>query len=540
MEALIYFDCNASFGARPEKGLEERWSRDHLLEDMDLAGIAGALVRHTQALQYDYQHGNRRLLTEIAGCRDRLFPLWTIVPHQAGDFPGPADLLKEMADQDVRAVAMFPKTSGFPISPQVLSPLARALAANRILLLVPHPELTSWEQADRFLDIFDANPVLLADHSWASWRQVVALMDEHRNLRVEFSTFQANRAVEWFSERYGPERCLFGTGQPEKSPGAARAFLDFTLLDSSSARKVAGENLAHLLGTGPKASPSPSRWHDSITEATRRGLPVPVLTLDAHCHILHDAANGAGGPYVMVRGDAQGMIELTRRMGVRLTAVMSWNGTVGMDAAAGNLVTARAVDQFPQELIGLCSLNPTHQQPDEMEAQMKRYHLDLGFRGLKPYRRSPLPYNHPRFEPWWEFGDRHHLYGLFHTSVGGMAVVADIAGRHPNLHCLVAHVGGNYAFAAEVAQYMQKHPNLYAELTLTPVTNGVIEWLVRQVGPERVLFGTDAPMRDPRPQLGWVLYTRLSEHEKRLILGENFQRILRAGKLPQPLPTSIA
>jgi hypothetical protein len=46
-------------------------------------------------------------------------------------------------------------------------------------------------------------------------------------------------------------------------------------------------------------------------------------------------------------------------------------------------------------------------------------------------------------------------------------------------------------------------------------------------------------MRDPRPQLGWVLYTRLPEPDKRLILGENFRRILRSGRLPQPLPPSL-
>jgi predicted TIM-barrel fold metal-dependent hydrolase len=389
------------------------------------------------------------------------------------------------------------------------------------------------------LGIFASNPVLAADVSWGRWREIAALMDACGNLRLEFSTFQANRAVEWFAGRYGPERCLFGTGLPQKSAGAARAFLDFTLLGQEAASQIAGGNLATLLDAALPPPPETSRWRDAITEATTRGQPVPALVVDAHCHINHDGANGGGGPNVMVRGDADGLLEVARRMGVAVTAVMSWNGTVGMDAAAGNEITAAAVRRYPEEFIGLCSLNPAVQSADEMLAQVQEYHLARGFRGLKPYRRSPVPYNDPRFEPWWQFGEEYHLYGLFHEGACGLDAVADVAARHPNLHCLIPHSGGSYAYARRVAELVKRHPNVYAELTLTPVTNGVIEWLVGEVGADRVLFGTDAPMRDPRPQLGWVLYTRLPEADKRLILGENFRRVLRAGRLPHPLPPSL-
>jgi len=538
-EPLIFFDSNASFGVWPDKDPEERWSLGHLLEDLDVAEISAALVRHNQAVFYDAMHGNRRLIAEIEEFRDRLYPLWVALPHQAGDFPHPSELVAEMEDCGVRAVAILPKASGIPLSQELLAPLAKALAGRRILIVVPYPELGDYASADEFLEIFDASPVLVTDVSWGLWRDIAALMDAHPNLRLEFSTFQANRAIEWFVEQYGVERCLFGTGLPQKSAGAARAFLDFTLLDRARAAQVAGGNLAELLHMDLPAPARPSPWRDRITETTTHGRPVPVFVADAHCHILHDGANGGGGGIVMIKGDARGHIELARRMGVELTAVMSWNGTVGMDAAAGNIVTAGAVRQFPEEMIGLCSLNPTVQDEKEMAAEIQRYHLEEGFRGLKPYRRLPLPYNDARFERWWGFGNEHGLYVLFHEGSGGLDPIADLAKRYPHLHCLVAHSGGSYAFARRVAALAARFPNVYAELTLTPVTNGVVEWLVGEIGPGRVLFGTDAPMRDPRPQLGWVLYTRLTEDEKRLILGENFRRILRAGRLPHPLPPAL-
>ncbi|MBI3947390.1 MAG: hypothetical protein HY321_15810 [Armatimonadetes bacterium] len=66
----------------------------------------------------------------------------------------------------------------------------------------------------------------------------------------------------------------------------------------------------------------------------------------------------------------------------------------------------------------------------------------------------------------------------------------------------------------------------------TRAPNGLIEWACGEIGPERVIFGTDAPMRDPRPQLGWVVFTRFPAAEKERIPGSNFRRILMAGRLP--------
>jgi predicted TIM-barrel fold metal-dependent hydrolase len=76
-------------------------------------------------------------------------------------------------------------------------------------------------------------------------------------------------------------------------------------------------------------------------------------------------------------------------------------------------------------------------------------------------------------------------------------------------------------------QVIKRFPaNVYAQLNFTAVTNGVIEYLVEQVGEDHVMFGTDAPMRDPRPQAGWLVFTRLPERVKRKIFGENFEKIL--------------
>ena len=56
--------------------------------------------------------------------------------------------------------------------------------------------------------------------------------------------------------------------------------------------------------------------------------------------------------------------------------------------------------------------------------------------------------------------------------------------------------------------------------------SGVIEQLVAEAGAERILFGSDAPIMDPRSQLGKIITADIDEDAKRMILGMNAQRIL--------------
>jgi predicted TIM-barrel fold metal-dependent hydrolase len=49
---------------------------------------------------------------------------------------------------------------------------------------------------------------------------------------------------------------------------------------------------------------------------------------------------------------------------------------------------------------------------------------------------------------------------------------------------------------------------------------------VRELGAERVLFGSDAAGRSFASQLGKVTGAEIAEHARRLILGENLRRIL--------------
>jgi predicted TIM-barrel fold metal-dependent hydrolase len=543
MSNPMIFDCWASYGPRPAKDPDQRWTLSHLLEDMDLYGIAGALVRHEQGLHYDPMVANRRLVDEIEPYRDRLVPCWGAMPHQAGDFPAPAAFLRAMDQHEVRAVWLTPGTHGYPVHADVLGPLAKALNRRRLLVLTTLAELDGrYETAVTLCRLLGQCPVILAEGSWAQWRLLVAILDACPNACLEMSAFQANRALEFFSERYGAQRIFLGTGLPARSGGAARGMVDWSLADEGTVAQVAGLNLCRALRMPPpSALPVPAGADELVREA-RAGKPLSALVLDAHCHVLDDGLNGAGNHYVMIRGDSLGMLELARRSGVDVTAMMSWNGTVSMDVAAGNALVAQVVERSPEEIIGLSSADPSHQTQEEIQALCDEFHGRRGFRGLKPYIRNDVPYNDPRYDVYWRYANEHRLYGLLHTAanVGGMAAVRDLARRFPDVTFLVAHSGSSWGLARQVADAARDFPNIMAELTYTAAINRIIEWLCGRMGAQRVLFGTDAPMRDPRPQLGWCVHAALPEADKRLIVGGNFARILARGSLPgHALPAVI-
>ena len=535
MTEHLFFDCNAAIGPLPRKHREARWSRDHLLDDLDLAGIAGALVHQRLALNYDPMVGNRKLLEEIEDDRERLYPCWVALPNFSGEFPPVSEFMKELEDHDVRAVRIEPQVFGAPETERVWGELRDALLDQNLLCVLPTPGYSGKiDGFERMLEIFRNNKVLMVNHVWSQWRQVIAFMEEFPNLHIDFNLFQANRAMEHFAERFGAERCLFGTGLPDRAPGAARGFIDFSLLAEEQTRLIAGENLRRLLGgAGPAEIPKPGEWSDAITEAERQGEPIPCLATDARCHMGHDGANTVGKTVVALKGDAEGMIELTRRAGIDQTAVMSWVGPLSMDSEMGNEVVANAVSQFPEEIIGLATVNPEYDDEEKIQEIIQRYHIELGFPGLKTFTPAQvIDYDDPLFHTWYQFGNDHDLYLVLDPRGRENAdtVVRRLAEKYPRLGIHLDHCGRGWDYTKWVVSLIKEYDNIWGQLNFTLVTNGVVEYMVEEVGADRVLFGTDAPMRDPRPQVSWLTFTRISEADKRKIFGENFAAIIEKAK----------
>src|SRR5690606_4697969 len=101
-------------------------------------------------------------------------------------------------------------------------------------------------------------------------------------------------------------------------------------------------------------------------------------------------------------------------MGVDGIGVMSWNGTVGAHAAAGNACVTAALDAYPDFFWGLATFDTPHDSAETMRQQMEETFADRRFLGLKPYPSYGIPYDDPRYDVWWEFGNERGLYAGIH------------------------------------------------------------------------------------------------------------------------------
>jgi predicted TIM-barrel fold metal-dependent hydrolase len=101
--------------------------------------------------------------------------------------------------------------------------------------------------------------------------------------------------------------------------------------------------------------------------------------------------------------------------------------------------------------------------------------------------------------------------------------LAALARRHPKASFLCGHTGGNWELGIRVVRDV---PNVALDLAGSDPTQGFTEMAVREVGPERVVYGTDAPGRSFASQFAKVQGADIPDLVKRQIFKENLRRLL--------------
>jgi uncharacterized protein len=233
------------------------------------------------------------------------------------------------------------------------------------------------------------------------------------------------------------------------------------------------------------------------------------------------------------RWDEYGMADDSARMLAAMDAVGIDQAAVfnifHADSRIGNDATAAFVARNPERFIGFAYVAPIL-SPQAIAAELTRCIDELGFRAIKlypPY--MPWPLHDEHWFPIYVFAQARGLAVLLHTGTEPQSLpryLSEIAPRFPGTNFVAGHSGNidpprQQAIAAACA-----YPNVYLETCSSFRTPGVIEELVARAGADRVLFGSDMPLMDPRCQLGKIITADISDADKRLVLGANARRLL--------------
>jgi len=155
---------------------------------------------------------------------------------------------------------------------------------------------------------------------------------------------------------------------------------------------------------------------------------------------------------------------------------------------------ANMASKYPRRVFGLCSLSP-HRDRDEYQREVERCIKQLGFVGLKLHTigHAVLPLSEDgmaTFETAATLG----IPLMVHTGTGlpfsQPTLCLPAAKKFPQLKIILAHAGFTVV-SAEAQIFATQYANIYLETSWC--TSLDIGWMVRSLGPDRVMFGSDLP-----------------------------------------------
>jgi len=265
---------------------------------------------------------------------------------------------------------------------------------------------------------------------------------------------------------------------------------------------------------------------DILVAKARRGEPLTdVEIIDAHGHL------GPYGGFYVAGADAKGMVEVMDEVGIDAVCISS-HTAISSDWQLGNDLTAAAAREFPGRFLPYATINPTF--PEDVVKELERCFNELGMRMIKLHPGThDYPLDGKNYQPVYEFAREHNALILTHTWEGSktcnVAVAIKAADKFPGVNFLMGHSGGpsGYEKMMEAAKVRE---NVYLDLACSRARLGQVEMFVEEVGAEKVLYGSDISFLAAPPQLGKVVFARISFEDKKKILAENFKRITKTSE----------
>jgi len=268
----------------------------------------------------------------------------------------------------------------------------------------------------------------------------------------------------------------------------------------------------------------------AVTEARPDSSPAeppdsPTGIWDVHCHLA--SVPGATPEERMAQ-----LVRLMDRM--RIERVMLHLGyPIAEDPAPQQLreqndQVMRAVRHRPDRACGFVYLNPNHL--DFSLQEFDRCVRDGPMVGVKLLVAKHC--NAPELDPIVARAAALQAPVLQHTwlKAGGNSPgestpydVVELARRHPETQLICAHTGGDWERGIRIVRATR---NVSVDLSGFDPTAGMVEMAVRELGAERLMFGSDAAGRSFASQLSKIMGAEIPEAARKLILGGNLRRVL--------------
>jgi len=235
--------------------------------------------------------------------------------------------------------------------------------------------------------------------------------------------------------------------------------------------------------------------------------------VDAHCHVDCPAV-ASPKPF-----GVQDLIGVMDSLGIERACV---NLSHFPDYAQANERAMASVRQYPKRLFGIAvaSVYAPHSDVD----RVRRCIEELGMRGIKVTARwdseslmPPVSSQTAGLEEIYQLAMRWNCPVICHGYL-----TPSIARRYRDVQFILTHALEDWASA----ESYRKCENVHFDTSASFFPRASIAHFVKLFGAQRIVFGSDMPLIDPRVPLGVILSAGISEHDKERILGLNMARLL--------------
>jgi predicted TIM-barrel fold metal-dependent hydrolase len=246
---------------------------------------------------------------------------------------------------------------------------------------------------------------------------------------------------------------------------------------------------------------------------------------DVHCHL----ANLPGRNPELRLGR---LLEFADRMGIGRVCVymgMKWSYDPSpADLRQQNDEVLAAIKRWPDRAFGFVYLNPKH--PRESLDELNRCVGDGPMVGVKLWVAARA--NSAALDPIAQRATELKATIFQHTwikvagNLPGESTPMELAAlaiRHPTAKFICGHTGGDWE---QGIRAVRARPNIWVDLGGGDPVAGITEMAVRELGAERVIYGSDAAGRSFASQLAKVHGAAIPEDAKRLIFAANLKRLL--------------
>jgi predicted TIM-barrel fold metal-dependent hydrolase len=466
-------DTTVLVGGGPTLVPPAAYGFEQTVSELAAHGVFSALVASRTAASYRMDVGNNAALS-LGGTHTgvRVSPVASLNPVEYFDWP--SELERVLAHGAV-ALRFFPDVQRWSVSSEAFRAMARAVR-GRCPLLIPVTRFGDAREIGQATSDLNAPVVLIGGH-YTQLGDCLAALKRWPHLLLETSCLAHFRAVETVVGEVGAERVLFGSGAPVRPIQAALNQVLTADIDAADRAAILGGNASRTfrLPLEPIELPTPTRATglvDVHAHFGALGLPTPAIAPSRHA-------------------------EAVARHGI-VHSVASSLRAIADDMAAGNAEAFAAttpnvhawVVVNPNDLEGACrALDDAYRRDRVVGAKVHcgwSRQLTASAACVKLLReiaRHGQPLKIHVDGPDWE------------------VALGAVANDYRDWKVIVAH-GGPGTPSLEAACLVERTDNVFVELPTSFPDMRVVREVVRRVGPERLLFGSDAPLLDPAYVLG--------------------------------------